>query len=178
MNNDQRTLRDLDQIDVAIIRLLQEKGRTPNAHIARVLGVSEPTVRKRIDQMVDDGLIKVVAVLNPHRTGYATDVLIGIRVEPGKLLDVGEALSSLDQVVYIGYTTGRYDILAEALFRDDESLLDFLERDLPGLGGIVGTETYHVLRTRKINYEWRLPGEFGPGRGLPGDGSDGREEGT
>lgn len=164
VNDEGRMLDDLDPTDIAILRLLQEQGRVSNAFVARQLGISEPTVRKRIDKMVQDEIIKVVAVLNPRKTGYATDVLVGIRVEPGKMLEVGRALSDLEPVVYLGYTTGRYDILVEMLFRDDTQLFSFLERDLPGLGGIVSTETYHVLRTEKINYDWKLPGEFGHDR--------------
>lgn len=161
MNQEGRVLDDLDPIDLAIVRLLQDQGRTTNAHIARVLGVSEPTVRKRIDRLVQDEIIKVVAVLNPSKTGYRTDVLIGISVEPGSLLVVGEALSRREEVVYLGYTTGRHDILVEMLFRDDEALFDFLDQHLPALGPIVSTETYHVLRTGKINYDWKLPIESG-----------------
>ena len=155
-----RSLDDLDGTDVAIIRMLQDHGRTSNAAIARALSVSEPTVKKRIERMIDENIIKVVAVLNPHRTGYGTNVLIGIRTHPGQLLEVGEALAAMENVVYVGYTTGRHDILVEALFRDDERLFEFLEKELPALGGVASTETYHVLRTGKINYEWALPTEF------------------
>ena len=161
MTAEGRVLDDLDAIDLAIVRLLQDQGRTTNAHIARTLGVSEPTVRKRIDRLMADEIIKVVAVLNPRKTGYATDVLVGISVEPGSLLTVGEALSRCEEVVYLGYTTGRHDILVEMLFRDDEALFEFLNSRLPPLGPIIGTETYHVLRTGKINYDWKLPIEFG-----------------
>lgn len=164
MSTTSRGLDDLDGTDVAIVRLLQENGRMPNAQIARELGISEPTVRKRIDRLFRDEVIKVAAVLNPRKTGYATDVVIGIRVAPGKLLEVGEVLAGLDEVVYLGYVTGRYDIIVEMLFRDDEALFAFLHRTLPGVGGVVSTETYHVLRTGKINYDWELPAEFGSGR--------------
>jgi Lrp/AsnC family transcriptional regulator for asnA, asnC and gidA len=174
MSGDGRVLDDLDWVDLAIVGLLQEQGRTTNAHIARVLGVSEPTVRKRIDRLVADEIIKLVAVLNPRKTGYQTDVLIGIRVEPGNLLTVGEALSRREEVVYLGYTTGRHDILVEMLFRDDEALFEFLNGQMPAVGSIVSTETYHVLRTGKINYDWRLPNEFAVNAargGRPGQGS-------
>jgi Lrp/AsnC family transcriptional regulator for asnA, asnC and gidA len=173
-----RVLDDLDAIDLAIVGLLQDQGRTPNAQIARVLGISEPTVRKRIDRLVADEIIKVVAVLNPRKTGYATDVLIGISVEPGSLLRVGEALSRCEEVVYLGYTTGRHDILVEMLFRDDEALFAFLNNRLPPLGPIIGTETYHVLRTGKINYDWKLPTEFGAGHPHRTSPSVGRAETT
>lgn len=160
MNPEGRVLDDVDGIDLAIIRLLQEQGRTTNAHIARVLGVSEGTVRKRIDRLTADEIIKVVAVLNPGKTGYRTDVIIGIRVEPGSLLTVGEALSRREEVVYLGYMTGRHDILVEMLFRDNDALFEFLDEHLPALGAIVSTETYQVLRTGKINYDWKLPADF------------------
>jgi Lrp/AsnC family transcriptional regulator for asnA, asnC and gidA len=167
---DGRVLDDLDPIDLAIVRLLQDQGRTTNAHIARVLGVSEPTVRKRIDRLVQDEIIKVVAVLNPRKTGYQTDVLIGISVKPGHLSSVGEALSRREEVVYLGFTSGRHDILVEMLFRNDEALFEFLDKQMPALGPILSTETYHVLRTGKINYDWKLPIEFGEnaGRGSRG----------
>jgi Lrp/AsnC family transcriptional regulator, regulator for asnA, asnC and gidA len=156
-----RTLGDLDRIDVAILRLLEQDGRTPTAQIARALGISEPTVRKRMDRLFDDDIIKVVAVFNPRKTGYATDVLIMIRVAPGRLQAVGQALAAMEHVVYLGYTTGRHDIVVEALFADDEALFQFIEEQLPTLDGVVGTETAHVLRTEKINYDWKLPGAFG-----------------
>lgn len=160
MNAEGRVLDDVDGTDLAIIRLLQEQGRTTNAHIARVVGVSEGTVRKRIDRLTADEIIKVVAVLNPGKTGYRTDVIIGIRVEPGSLLAVGEALSRREEVVYLGYMTGRHDILVEMLFRDNDALFEFLDEHLPALGAIVSTETYQVLRTGKINYDWKLPADL------------------
>ena len=156
-----RKLGDLDRTDVAILRLLEQDGRTPTAQIARTLGISEPTVRKRMDRLFEDDIIKVVAVFNPRKTGYATDVLIMIRVAPGQLQSVGQALAAMEHVVYLGYTTGRHDIMVEALFAGDEALFRFLEEDLPTLGGIVSTETAHVLRTEKINYDWKLPAAFG-----------------
>jgi hypothetical protein len=47
------------------------------------------------------------------------------------------------------------------LFRDNEALFEFLDGHLPELGPIVSTETYHVLRTGKINYDWKLPADLG-----------------
>ena len=169
MSADGRVLDDVDSIDLGIIRLLQEQGRTTNAHIARVLGISEPTVRKRIDRLTADEIIKVVAVLNPGKTGYRIDVLIGIRVEPGSLLSVGETLAQREEVVYLAYTTGRHDILVEMLFRDNEALFEFLDEHLRVLGPIVSTETYHVLRTGKINYDWKLPADVGGSSIRPDD---------
>src|SRR5258707_10987966 len=124
---DARTLSDLDRTDVAILRLLEQDGRTPTAQIARTLGISEPTVRKRMDRLTEDDIIKVVAVFNPRKTGYATDVLIMIRVAPGRLQAVGEAPPALEHVRYPGHTTGRHDLLFEGLFADAPAPLQCLE---------------------------------------------------
>ncbi len=161
----ERTLDDIDATDVAILRLLQENGRLPNARIARELGLSEPTVRKRIDRMVQDDIIKVVAVLNPRKTGYSSDVLIGLRTETGRMAEVGEKLAENDRVVYLGYIAGRYDILVEMLFRDDAELFQFLNEEVPHLGGVTSSETSHVLRQGRINYDWKLPADYMPARG-------------
>jgi len=162
LTTEARTLSGLDSTDLAILRLLEADGRTPTAQIARALGISEPTIRKRMDRLFEEDIIKVVAVFNPRKTGYATDVLIMVRVAPGHLQAVGQALAALEHVVYLGYTTGRHDIVVEALFADDEALFQFLEEELPTMEGVVGTETAHVLRTEKINYDWKLPTAFGP----------------
>lgn len=162
--NGMRVLDDLDPLDLGIIRLLQEQGRTPNAVIARQLKVSEPTVRKRIERLVSDGILKVVAVLNPDRTGFVTDVVIGVRTEPGQMLGVGSALSAMEDCVYLGYVTGRFDIIVEMLFRDDAALFRFLNETVPTIPGIVSTETLYVLATGKINYDWKLPSDVGQRR--------------
>lgn len=162
--NGSRVLDDLDPLDLGIIRLLQEQGRTPNAAIARHLGVSEPTVRKRIERLVGDGILKIVAVLNPDQTGFATDVVIGVRTEPGAMLAVGSALSAMEECLYLGYVTGRFDIIVEMIFRDDAALFRFLNETVPTMPGIISTETSYVLATGKINYDWKLPSDVGAQR--------------
>ncbi|MEX0625664.1 MAG: Lrp/AsnC family transcriptional regulator [Chloroflexota bacterium] len=160
MDRDHLTLDDLDDLDLSLLQALQANGRVPNARIARALGVSEPTVRKRIERLIRDRFLKVVAVINPVRTPYRVDVVIGVRVRPGSALEMGSALAEMDETVYVGYTAGRYDLIIEVLSRTDEDLFAFLSERLGRLDGIVSTETFHVLRTEKINYDWKLPREF------------------
>jgi Lrp/AsnC family transcriptional regulator for asnA, asnC and gidA len=158
MDREHLTLDDLDDLDLSLLQALQANGRVPNARIARELGVSEPTVRKRIERLIRDRFLKVVAVINPVRTPYRVDAVIGVRVRPGSALEVGSALAEMDETVYVGYTAGRYDLIIEVLSRTDEDLFAFLSERLGRLDGTVST--FHVLRTEKINYDWKLPREF------------------
>ncbi len=97
-------------------------------------------------------MLKIQFIFN-----FNSDVLVGICVKQGKLEETGEALKKLNEVVYLGYITGRFDIMAEVLLHDAEELLYFLRERLGKISGIVSTETFFVLKNEKINYEWKLP---------------------
>jgi hypothetical protein len=53
----------MDQIDGQIIDLLRENGRRSNVEMARVLGISEGTVRKRIERLLSSGVLESLASL-------------------------------------------------------------------------------------------------------------------
>jgi Lrp/AsnC family transcriptional regulator for asnA, asnC and gidA len=154
-----RTLADLDEHDRSIIRLLQEDGRVSNASIARTIGASEPTVRKRIERLVADQIIKVTAVVNPANSGYNVDILMGIRAEPGKAIHVGSQLGKFEQVLYLGYTTGRFDIIANMLFRSDDELFGFFSDTISQISGIVTTESFSVMRAERVDFDWKFSTE-------------------
>lgn len=143
-----------------ILLLLQEDGRRSNAEIARLVGSSEPTVRKRIDRLMAEKIIKVVAVLNPVKTAYRVDVLIMFQTQPGMSLAVGAQLEADEHAVYVAHTTGEFDIIGEFLFRSEEELMHFLNDRTGEIEGVVRTQVACVLQTRKINYDWKLPSEF------------------
>jgi Lrp/AsnC family transcriptional regulator, regulator for asnA, asnC and gidA len=96
-------------------------------------------------------------VADPQRLGYTIDVFSGLHVSPGQQGEVAQRLATFDPVRYVALTTGSYDVLFEAMFRDQDELLEFLTRTLPGIPGIVRSETWHSLKVVKRNYDW-LPG--------------------
>jgi Lrp/AsnC family transcriptional regulator for asnA, asnC and gidA len=155
------TTKDLDVLDRRIIDQLQEDGRRSNVAIARALGVTETTIRHRIDRLIANGFIRIAAVIDPRKTPYLTDAMIWIRLERGHAREAGEHLAALPNVVYVAYTAGRYDMLIEALFESDEQLFEFLTGTLAKIPGVLQNETYHVLQTVKINYDWKLPLDHG-----------------
>jgi Lrp/AsnC family transcriptional regulator, regulator for asnA, asnC and gidA len=148
----------LDAIDRRILAVLRDEGRRPNTEIARAVGVSEPTVRKRLDRMLQQGVLKIMAVLNAAATGYPVDAIIGIKVQSGRLRDVGRQLAAIEQVTYVGYVNGRYDLLVEVLLRDGAELFEFLSVTLQQVDGIASSETFNVMHTEKFSYMW-LPSD-------------------
>ena len=147
----------LDRVDYQIINLLQENGRRTNADIARTVKTSEPTVKNRIQRMVRHDYLKIVATLDPKSIGYGKILNIGIKVCQGQLKNVGQRLKAQEEVVFLEYQSGRFDILIEVILTDSTALFQFLSETLSNMPGIQSMERYHVLRTERINYEWQLP---------------------
>ncbi len=132
----------MDELDAKIIAMLQEDGRASNAGIARRVGVSEGTVRRRLKRLVDDNFIQVVAMLNPGKMGFGAEALIGVQVDPEKVDEVSRAVSSLEEVSWVAVTTGSYDIFAWATLESSESLGLFLRTKLGTIRGVRRTAAY------------------------------------
>ncbi len=145
---------ELDDLDRRIMKLLRHDGRLSYAHIARSVGISEPTVRKRIDRLVHAGAIINAARINPAPIGFPIDAMIGIRVVRGRVKEVGRKLAEMENVAYVAYVAGSFDIIIEAFLPHTEGLFKFLNEDLDKIDGIASTETWNVLRTEKFFYNW------------------------
>ena len=70
MRNRVKKGKHMDNLDKRIITLLQEDGTATNAGIARQVGVSEETVRRRLKRLVADEYIRVVALPDPKKLGF------------------------------------------------------------------------------------------------------------
>ena len=149
-------IRQLDELDRKIIRILQQNGRTPNTEIARELDVSETTIRKRIAQLIDDDMIVVVAVPTPRAVGGNISAIIGLSVELRAIRTIGDRVRLCPEVRYLGMSTGRYEIILEGFFRDQEHLLDFITNRLGSMDGIAEIETSIILKVGKFSYEWEI----------------------
>lgn len=139
----------IDDTDRRIIELLQEDARQSNASIARVIGVSEATIRRRIKLMVDDGSLNIRAVPNPSSFGLNTSAIIGIDVQPDALEAVASGLTMSEEVIFVGVSTGRYDLIINVLVGTLEELREFLEEVLTKLHGVRKTETLVLLDVKK-----------------------------
>ncbi len=142
----------IDETDRKIIGLLHENARRSNAEIARTIGVSEATVRRRIKIMVSEDVLAVRAVPDPGKFGFNASAMIGIDVQPDMLESVANALNKREEIVFLGVSTGRYDLLARLVVRDLNDLRDFLESFLAKVPGIRKTETMVLLDVKKRSY--------------------------
>ena len=142
----------MDELDRRIIGLLQLDGRASNAKIAREVGVSEGTVRRRLRRLIIDDVVKVIAVPNLEKLGYATTALIGLQTGQGMSDSVAEAIAALEEAHYVAITTGAYDIFIWAGLESAESLGTFLRTKVGTIEGVIRTETFVNLAIKKRTY--------------------------
>jgi Lrp/AsnC family transcriptional regulator, regulator for asnA, asnC and gidA len=168
----------LDTLDRQLIASLKLDGRMSYAELAGRLGVSEGTARNRLARLVEAGTVRILPIVDQTTLGYRLNAWIGVRCQPGAFRRVAEELAGCHAVRYVGACTGAYDVICEAVFLSQEEMLQFLESELPTVGGITSTETSIVLEMAKLGYEWELREEDAarPGSTDP-DGARGRGRG-
>jgi Lrp/AsnC family transcriptional regulator, regulator for asnA, asnC and gidA len=143
----------LDDVSKAIIEELQQDGRRSYAAIGKVVGLSEAAVRQRVQRLIDNGVMQVVAVTDPLELGFARQAMIGIKAR-GELEPIADAIAALDEVDYVVVTAGSYDLLVEVVCESDEALLQVLSSKIRTIENIVETETFMYLQLRKQTYSW------------------------
>jgi Lrp/AsnC family transcriptional regulator for asnA, asnC and gidA len=143
----------LDDVSKAIIEQLQEDGRQSYATIAKRVGLSEAAVRQRVQRLLDQEVMQIVAVTDPLQVGFRRQAMIGIRVD-GDLTSVADKLSGMAEVSYVVTTAGSFDLLAEVVCEDDEQLLELLTHQIRTLPGVQTTETFVYLKLNKQHYNW------------------------
>ena len=152
-----RSADEISQLDLEIIERLQEDGRRPYTRIASELGVSEAAVRARTNRLMERGVLQIVGVADPLKLGYDQMALIGVRCQGDQLLEAANAIADLPEVIYVVVTAGAFDLLIEAVCRDNEALLQFLAEKLRKVVGVTSTETFVYLRIVKQSYHWGSP---------------------
>ena len=142
----------MDELDVKISALLKEDGRASNASIAREVGVSEGTVRRRLKRLIQGGVVRVVATLDPGKMGYASEALIGVQVDPDKVDEVADDLAQLEEINWVSITTGAFDIVTWVTLASSEALGIFLRTKVGIIPGVKRTETFVTLAVKKRGY--------------------------
>ena len=139
----------MDDLNISIVKILQASGRASNAYIAREVGVSEGTVRRRLKQLLQDKVIHIVALPDPGKLGYETEALVGIQVDPDKIDEVANSLAALTSASLVAVTTGSFDLFTWVTLPSSEELGNFLKTAVGTISGVRRTETFVTLSVRK-----------------------------
>jgi len=144
----------LDAIDCQMIELLQKDGRISNTEIAKQVGISEATVRTRLNRLIREEYIQIVAVSNPIKLGFKIVGTIRIYVEIKKMEKIIRELKKLKPLWFIVQTTGGTGIDTEFVVKSIDELNELVFEKINRIDGIIRTETTLFLKYIKRQYDW------------------------
>lgn len=142
-----------DALNRRIVGMLREDGRTSFRTIAERLNVSEGTVRNRVAWMKEAGHLAIVAIVDPTSISYRADAMLGIKVAPGHTPEaVAARLGASPSVVYVMWVSGRYDLLVEVVFDEEDGLAGFMNRLCYSDAGIASAEIMTGIKMFKNQF--------------------------
>lgn len=152
-----------DDVDILIAKELEIDARQSVRNIAAKIGKLPKTVKTRLNKMLSDEAIGFYTLINPKALGFGLQVLCVIQVAPGKVNKALKEMADFVNVQHIALTTGRYDLLVYAVFRDNDEFLNWKSNELSQVKSIATFEEMIVLRAAKYSYAY-LNGETTPFR--------------
>ena len=137
---------EIDATDLEIIELLRADARRTLADVAERVSLSAPAVKRRVDRLERDGVIKGYTVLVDHALlGRPLQAFTELRFAGNLPVDqIAGIAEGIPEVQTIFTTAGDPDALAWIRVRDVDDLkrvIDLLRRS----GRVTGTKTLMVL---------------------------------
>jgi Lrp/AsnC family transcriptional regulator for asnA, asnC and gidA len=146
----------IDGIDKIILKTLMQDARKPILAISKITGISGAAVHQRLKKLEKAEVISgSQIIINPKILGFKTVAFIGIYLD--KAMRNPEAvnqLKNIPEVIECHYTTGNWSIFAKLLCKDNEHLMELLNKKIQSVEGVSRTETFISLQqqlNRQIN---------------------------
>ncbi len=142
----------LDDTNKAIIRMLSD-GRKPFSAIAEEIGITENTVRARVNRLTEEGVLNIQGLVDPQLVPDLQVAIMGIKLRTLNLEEKAKEFLTLKGVFSVVVVTGRYDLIVQLVTGPDEdrSLLNFFKNELARIKDISDVETFVVYQAHNYH---------------------------
>lgn len=138
--------KDIDELDRKIILDLQEDARRPYKDIAAKLSISEGTVKNRVTRLLNRGVLKLEARVDPFALPHKISAIVGVNLKDRNHEEIMRQIEKIPDVTSVWNASGHFDLFFEIMVDSLDELNDILfKRDLREIGGISYTETFIIL---------------------------------
>ena len=144
----------IDGMDLQVASALQISGRATWSQLGQVLHVSERTIARRAQRLLDSGTVRIIGTVDTQRVGWGNPILLRLRCKQGATLKVGRLLAERSDTRTVMLTSGSADCFVEVIPRAQEDLQKLLLETLPRLGVISNRSTYSVLKFFTAAHNW------------------------
>ena len=142
----------IDQLNLDIIRHLRD-GRKSFKKIADALGVTENTIRSRVNKLSEEGILDFTGNIDPESLKGHRLLYLGVKLTDLDISRKGEDFSRLPGVLSAAIVTGRYDIILQVLLNDQFNLLEFITEHVAKIEGVQTVESFIVYK----GYNLKVP---------------------
>lgn len=150
-------IKKVDDTNKTIIKLLKD-GRRAYSSIAAELGITENTVRSRVNKLIDDGILDIAGLVDIKCVPGLQMVIMGVKLMTLNLEQKAQEFVKLRGVVNAMIVTGRYDLMIQLEICEDDglSLLDFFKYELTKVAEISEVETFVVYQSVNLKVPYLL----------------------
>ena len=138
----------MDDLDRSLITELEKNAWQTSVELSRKLGIRETTARRRVRHLVEQGIIRVVAIPDAAELGYRIAALVALEVELPSVDSVAESLAACPNVLHVITCTGRFDIVCWVQFHSSAEMEEFIKNHLAKIQGIRKSETHIILNVK------------------------------
>ncbi len=142
----------IDDLTIAIVNSMK-KGRVRFKEIAEKLSVAEGTVRTRVRNLEQEGVMEITGLVDPEKVPGQSVVYIGVKLKTIELVKKGEEISTVKGVIAVGVVTGRYDLMLTVVLKNGFGLLEFYTEELSQIDEIQSVEAFVVYK----HYNIKIP---------------------
>ncbi len=143
----------MDETDKKIIELLQQDGRMDDVEIARKIGISHDTAKRRRKKLEEASYIKIQANINPRKLGYTNVFFLGLTLVPGvDVRKIAEKLASMKEFFFVSLSLGPTHAIVAACLARDQIILNKLVEELRTWKEIEKIETNIIYEVLKSGY--------------------------
>jgi Lrp/AsnC family transcriptional regulator for asnA, asnC and gidA len=149
---------ELDRVEKLMISMLQKNGRVGTQALARALSVSDVTARRKLRRLLNDGIVQIVAAVDPFQIGFQSPVIIGLKIDRSRIDEIAMQLCEHPSIRFVAAATGKVDLIIEVVAASNHELAEFLLGYLAKIEGVLDTDTSLVLRIYKQTWHWGVRG--------------------
>ena len=139
----------MDLLDYQISEILDLNSRATNREIAQQLNISDKTIGIRVKRILDNGELKVSALVNIEKLSNVFQAIICIKIKQNT--NIAKCISRINEIPHVLsviHVTGRYDVIAVLIVNSREMLADILENKFDKIEAIQTIETLISLNNK------------------------------